>query len=100
MRPGAPSKTKPRTAVCFGSRFLALGSRRLVEVTAQLFAQVRVAQLAQRHGLDLPDALARDAKLDAYFFKRAIAAILQAITQLDNLALALGQLLQHFFDLL
>src|SRR5947207_1341314 len=61
---------------------------------------MRVAQLAKCDRLDLADALAGDAELDADLFERAVAAIFQPIAQLNDLALALGQLLQYLFDLL
>ena len=47
-----------------------------------------MAQLPQRLGLDLPDALARDREVLAHFFQRVLAAILQAEPQPDNLLLA------------
>src|SRR6266540_4949237 len=82
------------------TQFSIFDSRRLVEIPAQLFTEMWVAQLAQRDRLNLPNAFARDAKLDANFFERSVAAIFQAIAQLNNLALTLRELLQNLFDLL
>jgi hypothetical protein len=39
---------------------------------------MRMTQLTERHGLDLPNALAGDAKLDTDFFQGAIFAVFQA----------------------
>src|SRR6266508_6102356 len=71
-----------------------------IQVAAQLLAQVRVAQLAKRHRLDLADALARNAKLGPDLLQRAVAPVVEAVAKLDHLAFALGQLLQYFLDLL
>src|SRR2546421_11459833 len=59
-----------------------------------------MAQIAQRFGIDLKNALASDMELLADFFQRAAAAIVEAEAQLQNLALTLGQAIQHVFHLL
>ena len=59
-----------------------------------------VTHLAERFGLDLADALARDAKLPAYFLERAAVAVDQAETLFEHLALSIGQGLENVFDLL
>src|SRR5947209_8720584 len=56
-------------------------------------------QLANRLGLDLADALAGDFENSAHFFKGVCVAVAQAIPKLDNLALAVGEGLEHLFDL-
>src|SRR3954464_12328786 len=72
---------------------------RLIEVPPQLAAVGWVAQLAQRLGLDLPDALAGDAELAPDLLQRAEAAILQPEAELDDPALAVGQALERVADL-
>src|SRR4051812_10970239 len=59
-----------------------------------------VAQLAERFRLDLADALARDAELATYLFERPLAAVVQAEAKLEHAALAAGEAVEHFFDLL
>ena len=50
----------------------------LAQVVPQLLGSAGVAQLAQRFGFDLADALTRDAKLAAHLFQGALAAVVQA----------------------
>ena len=52
-----------------------------VQEVLQLLAAAGVAELAQRLGLDLADALARDVELLAHFLERAGAAVLDAEAQ-------------------
>src|SRR5205807_8392787 len=82
------SRCRLRTAAC-----------RPIEVAPQLAAVGGVAQLAERLGLDLADALARDAELAPDLLQRAEAAVLQAVAQLDDAALAVGEALQRVADL-
>jgi hypothetical protein len=46
----------------------------------QLAAAAGMAQLAQRLGFDLPDALARDLEALAHFFQRVLGAVFKAET--------------------
>src|SRR5690606_14192580 len=63
-----------------------------VEVGAELLAAVRVAQLGQRLGLDLADALAGDAELAPDLLERPGLTVLEAEAQPDDLLLALVEL--------
>src|SRR5688572_16116710 len=54
-----------------------------------------MAHLAERLGLDLPDALARDLELLSDFLQRARIAIAQPETQFEHFAFALGEARQH-----
>jgi len=55
----------------------------------------RMAQFAQRLGLDLADAFARDVIHLADFLERAFVTVEQAEAHFENFALALGQRRQH-----
>src|SRR5688572_22164111 len=70
-----------------------------VEEALELPASDRMLQLADGLGLDLADAFARDLEDAAHLFERVGVAIAQAIAQLDDLALAVGQGLEHVVDL-
>ena len=59
-----------------------------------------MTQLCQRLGLDLTNALTRNAKLTTNFLERMRMAIHQTKTQLDNLALTIGQTIEHLGELL
>src|SRR5258708_16254610 len=59
-----------------------------------------MTELAQSLGFNLTDAFACDMELFAHFFQRAAAAIIQTKAQLENLALALGQTIEHILHLL
>src|ERR1700730_19195350 len=52
-------------------------------------------QLAQRLGLDLPDALASYLEALTYFFQRMLGAIFQAEAHLDHSLFARSQSTQH-----
>src|SRR5690349_3004109 len=56
-------------------------------------------QLAERLGLNLPDALTRDGEALANFFESVLAAVVQAETHLDHFFFARRQVLQHRFGL-
>ena len=56
-------------------------------------------QLADGLGLDLADALAGDLEDPADLFERVGVAVADAVAQLDDLALAVGQRLEHLLDL-
>src|SRR5438552_14136902 len=61
-----------------GARVPAIDRRRLLQVVAQLLRAGWMAQLAERLGLDLADALTRDAEPLADLFQRALVAVDQA----------------------
>ena len=52
----------------------------LLQIVLQLLAPARVAELAQRLGLDLTDTLARHVELLSDLFEGALAAVLQTET--------------------
>src|SRR2546422_7918258 len=66
----------------------------------QLPAAGRVAQLAERLRLDLPDALAGDREALAHFLERVLAAVADAKPHLDHLLLAGRQRLEDGLGLL
>src|SRR6266545_1875942 len=59
-----------------------------------------MSELAQRLGLDLPDAFARDREALAHFLQRVLAAIADAEAHLDDLFFARRERLEHRFGLL
>src|SRR5262245_1406586 len=59
-----------------------------------------MTELAQRLGLDLPDALAGDGEALADFFERVLAAVADAEPHLDHLLLARRERLQYRLGLL
>src|SRR6266404_3312999 len=71
----------------------------LLQVVAELLRARRVAQLAQRLGLDLADALARDAETLAHLFQRPLVAVDQPETQLQHAPLARRERVEDVFDL-
>src|SRR5262245_10689040 len=88
---------------------LLVGASRLVtqllcrpslEKRPELAAARRVPQLAQRLGLDLADALARDGEALADLLERVLAAVADTEPHLDHLLLARCQRLQDRFGLL
>src|SRR5438309_3018119 len=62
--------------------------RDLLQVVAELFRARRVAELAQRLGLDLADALAGDPEPLAHLFQRALVTVDQPESQLQHPPLA------------
>src|SRR5205085_7111262 len=74
-------------------------AERAVEEALELAAADGVLQLAHRLGLDLADALARHLEDPAHLLQRVGVAVAQAVAQLDDLALAVGQRLEHLLDL-
>ena len=72
----------------------------LVQEILELLAAAGVAQLAQRLGLDLADALARDVELLADLFERTGTAVLNAEAELQDLFLARCEGGEHVDELL
>src|SRR3981081_2752354 len=70
------------------------------EKRAKLAAARRMAQLAERLGLDLPDALTRDREALTDFLEGVLAAVPDAEPHLDDLFLARRQRLEDRFGLL
>src|ERR1700687_807373 len=66
-----------------------------LDKAAQLLRPRRMAQLAQRLGFDLPDALARDVELLADFLQRVIGVHLDSEAHPQHLGLARRQRIQH-----
>src|SRR5258708_23064888 len=71
----------------------------LLQVVAELLRTRRVAQLAQRLGLDLADALAGDAEALAHLFERPLVAVDQPETQLQDAPLSRRERVEDVFDL-
>src|SRR5258706_11610659 len=65
----------------------------------QLSRPHRVLQLPDRLGFNLPHAFARHLEDSADFFQRIRIPIADAVAQLDDLALAVGERLKHLLDL-
>src|SRR5450759_3732222 len=72
----------------------------LLEIVLELAGAARVAQLAQRLGLDLADALAGDVELLAHFLESAGPTVFEAEAKLQDATLSTGQRVQHRLDLL
>src|SRR5688572_31880985 len=66
-----------------------------LEERAQLLRARRVAQLAQRLRLDLPDALARHVELLADLFQRVVGVHLDAEAHAQHLGLARRERIEH-----
>src|SRR5216684_3864208 len=73
--------------------------RPALEKRAKFPAARRVAQLAQRLGFDLTDALARDGEALADLLERVLTAVADAEPHLDDLLFARRERLQHRFGL-
>ena len=84
--PRPPATQPPRTPG--GFRPAGSPGAPLLQVVLELAAARGVAQLAQRLGFDLADALARHVELLAHLLERAGAAVLQAEAQLQHAPLA------------
>src|SRR5437879_7609995 len=76
------------------------GSGALLQVVLQLPATRRVAQLAQRLGLDLPDPLASHVEVAPDLFEGPRATVLQAKAQLKHPSLPRGERVEDSLDLL
>src|SRR4051794_28796359 len=90
---------------CYDSRFLpALALTRLPrhstgQESFKLPCPNRVLQLADCLGFNLTHALARHFEDAAHFFQCVGVAVADAVAQLDDLAFAIGQRLEHLLDL-
>src|SRR5215831_16963696 len=89
-------ETKNRRPLGAGGRASATDS---VEESFELAAAYRVLQLADGLGLDLPYPLARHLEDAADLLQRVGVTVAQAVAELDDLALAVGQRLEHLLDL-
>src|SRR5438552_4700016 len=78
--------------------FLVRSGSRLQEAPELLRAR-RVAQLAERLGLDLPDALARDREILSDLLERVLASVGEAEAEPEHLLLARGQRVQDVVGL-
>src|SRR5713226_193912 len=74
-------------------------SRRLLQIIPQLLRTRRVAQLAQRLRLNLPDALAGDAEALADLLQRPLVAVDQPEPELQNAPLPGGEGVEDVLDL-
>ena len=72
----------------------------LLQEVAELAGAAGVAELAEGFGLDLPDALARDAEVAPDLFEGAAAPVVQAEAELQDPALALAERAERALDLL
>src|SRR6185436_18628677 len=72
----------------------------LLQVVLELPAAGRVAQLAQRLGLDLADPLAGDVELLADLLERSGTPVLEAEAELEHTTFATGQRVEDSLDLL
>jgi len=70
----------------------------VVQESFQFSGADGVLELADGLGLDLADALARDFEDAADLFERVGVAVADAVAQLDDLALAVGQRLEDDVD--
>ena len=70
----------------------------MVQESFQFSGADGVLELADGLGLDLADALARDFEDAADLFERVGVAVADAVAQLDDLALAVGQRLEDDVD--
>src|SRR4051794_18321493 len=73
---------------------------RLLEVVLELPRPRRVAQLAQRLRLDLPDPLSGDVELLADLLERPGTPVLESEAELEHASLPTGQRVEHRLDLL
>src|SRR5438270_8081567 len=71
----------------------------LLEIVLELLAARWMTQLAQRLGLDLPDALSRDTEALAHLFERPLVSVDEAEAKLQHPALARGQRVEDVLHL-
>src|SRR5262245_20047253 len=87
----------PRPSLTLPAR--ASAPQHAVEEALQLPTPHRVLELAHRLRLDLPHPLARHLEDPTHLLQRVRVAVAQPVTQLDDLALAVRQRLEHLVDL-
>ena len=63
---------------------MGLARYRLIQKVLQLLGAIRVAQLLERLGLYLADALAGDSEVSAHLLQRPAAAVFQAEPKLQH----------------
>eukprot|EP00976_Prorocentrum_cordatum_P093764 1189529-Prorocentrum_minimum.AAC.4 len=90
---------EPRSSKRVEGVLLGLGLR-ILEVVLEHPVAGRLPELAQRLGLDLPDALACDAEDVANLLQRAHAAVIQPVAQAQHVALARRQRVEHVLQVL
>src|SRR5262249_11508821 len=83
-----------------GLRGLAVGSTRALEEALELSTPHRVLELPHGLGLDLANPLAGHLEDPAHLLEGVGIAVPQPVAELDDLALAVGQGLEHLVDLL
>ena len=69
-----------------------------VEEALELASADRVLELADGLSFDLPDSLSRDFEDTSHLLERVGITVSDAVTQLDNLAFAVGEGLEHLLD--
>src|SRR5262245_27190136 len=99
---GSPSRARPAIGLRARARLSGSGAldARPLKKSLQLPRPRGMAQLAQRLGLDLADALAGHGEVLAHLFQRVLAAVAEAEAHLDHLLLARSQRLQQGLGLL
>src|SRR2546427_2906101 len=103
MRSKRPSGTKQAiwrsSKRPFGAKEAEFTASRLLQVIPEFLAAGRVAELAQRLGLDLRDALAGHPEPLADLFQRALVAVDQSKPQLQHAPLPRRERVEHVLDL-
>src|ERR1043166_6783068 len=92
-------KKPPAFWPAVGCSRLSLAVAEAVEEALQLPAADGMLQLADCLPLDLPHPFARHLEDTAYLFERVGVTIPEAVAELDDLALAVGQRLEDVVDL-
>src|SRR6266545_868623 len=77
-----------------------ISDRSRLEEAPELLGARGMAELAERLGLDLPDALARDREVLPHLFQGVLAAVREPEAEAQHLFLARGQRVQHLVGLL
>src|SRR5713226_3617915 len=89
----------PPAPICRPMVMTGMACLLILQVVAELLRARRVAQLAQRLGLDLADALAGDAEALAHLFERPLVAVDEPETQLQHTPLSRRERVEDVFDL-